>query len=961
MAEHAHEDLRKLFDRALATPRDQRAALLDRECGSNPALRRRIEAMLAAAEDELGFLSSPTGDSSQAGVDVGNAAMVGRSDSDAAGETLDAPGTSSSAKTGDAPLREAPGTKIGPYKLLQQIGEGGFGSVFMAEQEKPVARKVALKIIKLGMDTRQVVARFEQERQALAVLDHPNIAKVFDAGATETGRPYFAMELVKGEPIVAYCDRHKLAIPQRLELFEEVCRAVQHAHNKGIIHRDIKPSNVLVCTQDGRPHAKVIDFGVAKATAAKLTEKTLFTEHRQLIGTPEYMSPEQAEGSLDIDTRTDVYSLGVLLYELLTGTTPFSGGQLRSAAYAEIQRIIREVEPPKPSTRLSRNTDTLASVAAHRHTDPAKLGSIVRGELDWIVMKALEKDRSRRYETATGLAMDVRLYLSGEAVLAAPPSRAYRIRTFVRRHHRSVVIASVAGVTLILGALGTTYGMIQARRAADRATEHANREKDQRQRADNILGYFTEVLASGNPWSSASTGDPVEMFMTASSGVESRFKNDPLSAAAVRETIASAFVGLGRFREAIDEVNLALASLRASGGDHRELQGRLLLLRSSAHSDLFEWLNADADGEAALSLLAHSGQGDPRHQAELKWKYGVALSKSPRHEAKSRELMSEAIEAMKQHPPEQVGSRAADAERMAWYCASMNRPSDSIPYYRLAIELRSRELGDRHPRVALLMHNLSIRIPDDQEALALLNGALDIYTQTLGPDHLQTMNVIGGLGRRLTVMGRFGEAEDRLRQVLVYREKKFGPDSERVARLLIVLVDCLLAQNRVDEALALQKRVVANYDATIGPCAALAAELVVLAKVAGDAHEGEAEAAAIDRLESVLTLIAGDADAELLHRAASVILESDLARPRDLARALEWATAASQRGRVARSVRLWALLDTLARVQHRTGDSAAAVETQRLAISNLPKGGAERTSMDNRLAEYEAAAKGGPP
>jgi serine/threonine protein kinase len=375
MAEDGTKELRRLFDLVFQTPPAQRPALLDRECPQDTALRKRIEAMIAAAEEET-FLGQATQDVTPL---AGPASVP---------QTTD---------TG-APLREGPGTRIGPYRLLQLIGEGGFGSVFMAEQEKPVARRVALKIIKLGMDTMEVIARFEAERQALAMMDHPNIARVLDAGATDTGRPFFVMELVKGDPIVVYCDRNSLSIHDRLELFAQVCQAVQHAHTKGIIHRDIKPSNVLVSTQDGRPSTKVIDFGIAKATASRLTEKTLFTEHRTLIGTPEYMSPEQAEGLMDIDTRTDVYSLGVLLYELLTGTTPFGSKELRSAAYAEIQRIIREVEPPKPSTRIFQSTDTIASVAAHRHTEPRRLGSIVRGELDWIVMKALEKDRTRRYE-----------------------------------------------------------------------------------------------------------------------------------------------------------------------------------------------------------------------------------------------------------------------------------------------------------------------------------------------------------------------------------------------------------------------------------------------------------------------------------------------------------------------------------------------------------------------------------
>ncbi|QOJ15201.1 MAG: serine/threonine protein kinase [Planctomycetia bacterium] len=389
---------------------------------------------------------------------------------------------------------ERPGTAIGRYMLLRQIGEGGFGSVFLAEQREPVVRRVALKIIKLGMDTRQVIARFEQERQALALMDHPNIAKVLDAGATATGRPFFVMELCAGESITQYCDRNSLSIHDRLALFVQVCQAVQHAHQKGLIHRDIKPSNILVSTQDGHPLAKVIDFGIAKATAAKLTDKTLFTAEAQSIGTPQYMSPEQAEGSLDIDTRTDVYALGVLLYELLTGVTPFDPKQLRSAAYSEVHRIIREVDPLSPSSRVSENTDTIASVSASRRTEPRRLSSIIRGELDWIVMKALEKDRRRRYETASGFAADVLRYLAGDPVFAAPPSAAYRFRKFVRRNKGPVFAAGGVAGALVLGLAGTIWqahaaslerdnARIQAARADERAAAAEIAEAEQRRLA----------------------------------------------------------------------------------------------------------------------------------------------------------------------------------------------------------------------------------------------------------------------------------------------------------------------------------------------------------------------------------------------------------------------------------------------------------------------------------------------
>jgi tetratricopeptide (TPR) repeat protein/serine/threonine protein kinase len=401
----------------------ERAAFLAKACGDDAVLRARVEALLRAHDQAGQFLGGQS-------------------------------------PTIDQPLNERPGTQIGPYKLLQQIGEGGMGVVYMAEQIEPVKRRVALKIIKPGMDTRQVIARFEAERQALSLMDHPNIAKVLDAGTTESGRPYFVMELVKGQPITQYCDEHHLTPRQRLELLLPVCQAIQHAHQKGIIHRDVKPTNILVAEYDQQPVPKVIDFGVAKATSQTLTEKTMFTGYGQIVGTLEYMSPEQAKvNQLDIDTRSDIYSLGVLLYELLTGSTPFDKDRLRSAAFDEMLRIIREEEPPKPSTRLSTSQDSLPSISAQRQTEPAKLTKLLRGELDWIVMKALEKDRSRRYETAGGLAADVQRYLADEPVQACPPSAGYRLRKFVRRNKRALATATLAGVMLLVG-LGAVAGSI---------------------------------------------------------------------------------------------------------------------------------------------------------------------------------------------------------------------------------------------------------------------------------------------------------------------------------------------------------------------------------------------------------------------------------------------------------------------------------------------------------------------
>jgi serine/threonine protein kinase len=448
------------------------AAYLDEACGADLSLRQRIETLLHEQANLGSFLESPP------------AALA----------------AAPFAPTITEPqIPEKPGTQIGPYKLLEQIGEGGFGIVFMAEQQQPVRRKVALKVLKPGMDTRQVVARFEAERQALALMDHPHIAKVFDGGTTTGGRPYFVMELVRGTPITEFCDHSCLSIGQRLALFVDVCQAVQHAHQKGVIHRDLKPTNVMVTLHDGQPVAKVIDFGIAKAMGQQLTDKTLFTNFAQMIGTPLYMSPEQAEMSgLDIDTRSDIYSLGVLLYELLTGTTPFERQRLNHVGYDEMRRIIREEEPPKPSTRISTVGKLATTTCQQRQSDPRKLSRLFRGELDWIVMKALEKDRDRRYETANGLAADVRRYLNDEPVSACPPSAWYRFRKFTRR--KKIALAMAACVLLALSGIAGGVGWaVRDKRARDDASEFDRlaREKALDQVVERNLGETDPLIEEG--------------------------------------------------------------------------------------------------------------------------------------------------------------------------------------------------------------------------------------------------------------------------------------------------------------------------------------------------------------------------------------------------------------------------------------------------------------------------------
>ncbi|HVK08826.1 MAG TPA: WD40 repeat domain-containing serine/threonine protein kinase [Gemmataceae bacterium] len=443
-----------VFTAALALPESDRAAYLDRACAGNPSLRADIQALLAAH---------------------------------AASHFLDRPPADVAATGAFRPTAAAVGDRVGPYKLLQQLGEGGMGTVYMAEQEEPVRRMVAVKIIRAGADSRSVLARFEAERQALALMDHPNIARVFDAGTTPGGAPYFVMELVKGVPITTFCDESHLPLRARLELFVPVCQALQHAHQKGVIHRDIKPSNVLVALYDDRPVPKVIDFGVAKATSQRLTDKTLFTAYGAVVGTPEYMSPEQAKlNQLDVDTRSDVYGLGVLLYELLTGTTPLDKARLGTAALLEILRLVREEDPPPPSTRLS-TADGRAGIAANRGSDPARLSRLVRGELDWIVMKALEKDRARRYETAAGLGKDVERYLKGDAVEACPPTIGYRLRKAYRRNRGWVTAGVVVAGILVAATAVSLWQAVRAGAAEDRARAELHRAADAENAAETAL------------------------------------------------------------------------------------------------------------------------------------------------------------------------------------------------------------------------------------------------------------------------------------------------------------------------------------------------------------------------------------------------------------------------------------------------------------------------------------------
>ncbi len=837
MSEGDHANLRRIFEAVMEAGPGERDGVLARECGDDVLLRRRVEAMIAHAEDDR-FLGAPTASIS-----------AGPSDSDPS-PSRERAGVERVVR---AVLGEGPGTQIGPYRLLELIGEGGFGSVFMAEQRSSVVRTVALKIIKLGMDTRQVIARFEQERQALAIMDHPNIARVFDAGATEAGRPYFVMELVKGDPIVEYCDKHNLSIPDRLRLFAQVCHAVQHAHTKGIIHRDIKPSNVLVATQDGVPQAKIIDFGIAKATASKLTEKTLFTEHRTLVGTPEYMSPEQAEGSKDIDTRTDVYSLGVLLYELLTGSTPFTGEQLRSAAYADIQRIIREVDPPRPSTRLTDSSDTIRSIASKRRTEPRRLGTIVRGELDWIVMKALEKDRRRRYETASGLGLDIQRHLDGQPVLAAPTSNAYKLRKFVRRHRPMVAAGCAVGLSLLIGLVGFAWQAHAARLQRDRALVAEAAAERRADELAQVSAFQSRMLAGvdasaaglrlisdardrygasldragvaesdrvvmsaafAEAWSRLSATDMAlglidsTILAPALDEIDRRFAGQPVIDARLRRAIAERYLDLGLVESSWAVAQRLAEVLETAVGEDDPATIDAMILRARLLTQRGESVVAEAELRGLLDR--HLGDLGADHPLMLnaKSELGAALMQGAEY-AEAEAFFREVLEARRRTLGDDDELTLVANTNVAAALREQGRYTDAEPFEREALEVRRRVLGEDHPSTIQSLRNISVllfnqgRLVEAEEAGARV---VDSARRVLGEVHPTTLLVIGNLASMMDRNGKTLEAERLQREMVERVESVLGPDHPNTINAVSNLATYLIPLGRFEEAEPLCRR-----------------------------------------------------------------------------------------------------------------------------------------------------------
>ncbi len=775
--DNASDRIKTLFAQALELDASERDGFLDAECGERADVRARIEGLLRAHGDATGFL-------------------------DGRGPKM--------------PLGETAGNVIGRYKLLQAIGEGGFGSVWMAEQLEPVRRKVALKIIKLGMDSKQVVARFEAERQALARMDHPNIAKVLDGGVTDNGRPFFVMELVRGVPITEYCDAAKLPARERLELFTLVCHAVQHAHQKGIIHRDIKPSNVLVTLHDGRPVPMVIDFGIAKATSGSLTEKTLFTEFRQFLGTPEYMSPEQAEISgLDVDTRADIYSLGVLLYELLTGTTPLDPGTLRSAAYDEILRMIREVEPQRPSTRVSTLGERRLVVASARATEPNGLQRLMRGDLDWIVMKALEKERTRRYESATSFADDVQRYLAHEPVVARPPSRVYKLAKFMRRNRVVVGAAALVVFALIAGSAAATIGLVRAERGrkdaraaegraelaaqearAAEARERAERERatDEAAAAASINRFYDVMLLAIDPQrlrqhSAFAPGEGltlatapaldrdvsvVEMLRGASLAVDEDFGEKPALAANVRETIGVTLLGLGRFVDAEREFAQAARLLAQRPDASPQDQQRIALLRGSAALEAGDGLAALGFLRPAVEAMRETRGSEEAATLNASALLGRALIEAGDYDG-ARVVLEDTLEAQRRV----IGDEHRDVVYTLYQLGDLylwqTKPLKAAPYSREAYEIATRTLDPNDIVRVQAEYGFAVVLEFElnyARAEPLLRDVLDKKRRLLGSEHASTATTAYFLARCLDDDADLPEREQLMREsAVILRER----------------------------------------------------------------------------------------------------------------------------------------------------------------------------------------------
>jgi serine/threonine protein kinase/tetratricopeptide (TPR) repeat protein len=700
--------------------------------------------------------------------------------------------------------------KIGPYKLLELLGEGGMGEVWLAEQSVPVHRRVALKVIKAGMDTKQVLARLEAERQALAVMDHPNIAKFFDGGATETGRPYFVMELVQGVPITRYCDDNRLSTDERLRLFVDVCNAVQHAHHKGVIHRDLKPSNVLVAVKDSKPVVKIIDFGIAKALGQDLTERTLVTRMGQIVGTPEYMSPEQAEMSgMDVDTRTDVFSLGVMLYELLVGALPFD---FTARADEAIRHAIRETEIPKPSNRLTNLGDTQTTVAQYRRTTPEALRKELRSDLDWIILKAMEKDRTRRYDTANGLAAELERHLRNEPVLAHAPSLAYRLRKFARRHRAGVGFATAFTLVVLFSVVGLSIQAVRIARERDRAEREAAK-------AQAVNDFMTRTLLAPDPVNGLGADATIlEALDAAVARLQGRYASEPEVDAAVRSSIGWAYFNLSRYDDAEPLLQEALRIREEiSDGETADVAQSLHQLASffdsKAQSD-----SAESLFRRALDMRRRTLPPNDGRIAETLIRYaGLLISQGRFEEAEGN--LEQAVRILERGDADPLQISAANSRLGQLYWTQGNYEA-AEPLLRRTLAERREHLEPDHPLVGEALNNLAVFLEDQgrwEEAEVLYREALSSLEGAFGEASDHVSSVLGNLALILSQRGETVEADSLFRRALAMDLELLGPDHPTVGVDKLNLGVLLCDAEQAPEGLALTSDAVRILGAVLEP------------------------------------------------------------------------------------------------------------------------------------------------